>query len=173
MAEILNPGYAVEYICRVVDETGGQESVPETATMAETNLNGKSSGTGGTKSASDASGSKTNVLLNSALNVATPALNGITDGVAGQVIGKGRQILNLTKAIAKGAGLASVIGAAAPLAAWGIGQLISAAQKEKAKNDDIADSIEKTNFQRQIQGLEKINYTRSGLFGKVIVEDYR
>lgn len=173
MAEVLSTGYAVEYICRVVDETDGQESIPVSATMAETNLNGKSSTkSNGKRSAANASDSKTDVYLNSALNVAMPALNGFTDGVAGQMIGKGRQVLSLTKAVAAGS-VGGIIGAAAPLAAWGIGELVKAFQNQKAKNDSLAESIDDTNFARQIAGLDKINYTRSGITGKVIVEDYR
>ncbi len=174
MTEIFDNGYAVEYICRIIDETGGNESVPASAVTAETNVNGKNSTRkGGSRSAADASGSKTNVYLNSALNVAMPALNGLTDGIAGQVIGKGRQVINLAQMLIKGAGVASVIGAAAPLVAWGIGTAIQAFQEAKQKNDALAESIDSTNFQRQLAGLEKINYKRSGLTGKVIVEDYR
>ena len=88
------------------------------------------------------------------------------------MIGKGRQVLSLTKAVAAGS-VGGIIGAAAPLAAWGIGELVKAFQNQKAKNDSLAESIDDTNFARQIAGLDKINYTRSGITGKVIVEDYR
>ena len=175
MVEIMGGGYAAEYICRVVDETDGKESIPETATMAETNLNGKakSGGKNGKKSAKDASESKTDAYWNAALQVAMPALNGFTDGVAGQVIGKTKQVLNLTKVIAAGAGAGAIAGAAAPLAAWGVSEMIKAFQNAKAKNDALADSLDANNFQRQIAGLDKINYTRSGLTGKVRMEETR
>ena len=175
MAEIMGGGYAVEYICRVVDETDGKESIPETATMAETNLNGngKSGKSGGKTDARGASESKTDAYWNAALQVAMPALNGFTDGVAGQVIGKGRQVLNLGKVLAAGAGAGAIAGAAAPLAAWGVSELIKSFQNAKAKNDALADSLDANNFQRQLAGLDKINYTRSGLTGKIRMEETR
>lgn len=175
MAEVLSGGYSVEYICRVVDETSGQESVPETATMAESNLNGKGKkgGSSGKKGAGNASDSKTDAYLNPALSVAMPALNGFTDGVAGQVVGKGRQVLNVGKQIAKGAGAAAIFGAAAPLLAWGVGELISSYNSARSANDALADSIDKTNFRRQLAGMGKINYTRSGITGKVRLEEDR
>lgn len=175
MQEILSGGYAVEYICRVSDETDGKESIPETATMAETNLNGKakSGSKNGKKSAKDASETKTDAYWNAALQVAMPVLNGFSDGVAGQVIGKTKQVLNLTKVIAAGAGAGAIAGAAAPLAAWGVSEMIKAFQNAKAKNDALADSLDANNFQRQIAGLDKINYTRSGLTGKVRMEETR
>jgi len=173
MAEVLSGGCSVEYICRIADETSGQESVPETGTMAESNLNGKGKKGGGKKGADNASNSKTDAYLNPALSVAMPALNGFTDGVAGQVVGKGRQVLNLGKQITKGAGAAAVFGAAAPLLAWGIGELINKFSSARSANDALADSIDKTNFRRQLAGMGKINYTRSGITGQVRLEEDR
>ena len=175
MAEIMGGGYAVEYICRVVDETDGKESIPETATMAETNLNGKgkSDTKGGKSGAGGAAESKTDAYWNAALQVAMPALNGFTDGVAGQVIGKGKQVLNLTKVLAAGAGAGAIAGAAAPLIAEAVAAAIRAFQNARAKNDALADSLEANNFQRQLAGLDKINYTRSGLTGKIRMEETR
>lgn len=175
MAEVLSGGYAVEYICRVVDETDGKESVADTATMAEANLNGKgkSGSTGGKSGNKTASESKTDVYRNAALQVAMPALNGLTDGVAGQVIGKGRQVLNLGKVIAAGAGAGAIAGAAAPLVAWGVSEAIKAYQNAKTKNDALAQSIDATNFARKLAGLNTINYTRTGITGKVRIEEER
>lgn len=173
MTEILSGGYAVEYICRVIDETDGQESVPATPTMAQTNLNGKgkSGSTGGKKGATDASQSKTGAYFNTALQVAMPALNGVTDGMAGQVIGKGKQVVNVVNAAGRGVG--AVFGALAPLLAWGVGELVGAYRNAKAKNDAIAESLDATNLRRSMAGLEKINYTRSGLTGQIRMEEYR
>jgi hypothetical protein len=174
MVEIFGGGFAVEYICRVVDETDGQESVPATPTMAQTNLNGKGKNrSGGKKSAADASDSKTSTVLNSSLQVAMPVLNGATDGIAGQVIGKSKQVLNVGKAIASGAGKAAIFGAIAPLIALGVAEAVQAYQNNKAKNDALAQSIDETNLKRQMAGLEKINYTRSKFTGKIRMEEKR
>lgn len=171
MQEVFSGGYAVEYICRVIDQTDGKESVPETATVAQTNLNGKGSGgKGGKKGADNASQSKTNAYLNSALQVAMPALNGVTDGVAAQVVGKSRQIVNVGSKIASGAGTAAIFGALAPLIAWGVSEAIQKIQNDKAKNDATAQSIDKTNVARTAAGLDKINYTRTGITGKIRME---
>lgn len=169
--EVMNGGYAVEYICRVVDQTGGQESVPESATMAQNALHGKTYNNDGKKAAQDASQSKTDVYFNQALQIAMPALNGVTDGMAGQVIGKSRQIINVGKAAGKGAG--TVFGALAPLLTWGVSELIGAYRNAKAKNDAIAESIDATNVRRSMAGLEKIKYTRSGLTGTIRLEEQR
>lgn len=171
--EVMNGGYAVEYICRVVDQTNGQESVPESATMAQTNLHGKASSSGGTKAVQDASQSKTDSLLNPTLQVAMPVLNGLTDGMAGQVIGKGKQVARIAGAISAGVGAAAILGAAAPLIAGLVSEAVQAFMNAKAQNDAIAQSIDDTNLRRQIAGLEKINYTRSGITGKVRMEEYR
>lgn len=172
--EISGEGYAVEYICRVTDETDGKENIPETATMAQTNLNGKGKGVvSGKKSADDASESKTNAYLNSSLRVAMPVLNGMTDGVASQAIGKGKQIVNIGKAMAKGAGTAAIVGALAPLIAEAVAKGVQAFQNTKAKNDALAESIDDLNLQRQMAGMEKIGYTRKGLTGKVHMEEER
>lgn len=174
MEEVLSGGIAVEYICRVTDETDGKENIPETSTMAQTNMNGKGSGNkGGKKSASDASSSKTDAYLNPALQIATPVLNGLTDGVAGQVIGKSRQIVNVGAKLASGAGKAAVFGALAPLIAWGVSSAIQSIQNSKAKNDATAQSIDQTNISRTAAGLEKINYKRSGITGRIRMEESR
>ena len=171
--EVLNGGYAVEYICYVVDQTNGQESVPASATMAQTNLNGKVSSAGGANAAQDAQRSKTDIQWNSALQVAMPALNGLTDGMAGQVIGRGRQVIRVANTVGAGRGFGAVLGAAAPLLAWGVSELINAYQSSKAENDAIAENIDQTNLRRSMAGLSKINYTRSGLTGAVRMEEYR
>lgn len=171
--EVMNGGYAVEYICRVVDQTNGQESVPESATMAQTNLHGKASSSGGTKAVQDASQSKTDSLLNPTLQVAMPVLNGLTDGMAGQIIGKSRQVLNVGKAIGSGKGAAAVFGAVAPLITWAVSSAVNAFMNERAENDAIAESLDATNLRRSMAGLKKIKYTRSGLTGEVRLEEDR
>lgn len=171
--EAMSGGYAVEYICRIVDETDGQESIPESATMAQTNLNGKSGGDkGGKKGAKDAADTKTNINLNPALQVAMPVLNGLTDGVAGKVIGKGKQVYSLVSAAATGS-VSGIIGAASSIAAMAIGEIVKAVQNEKAKNDALAESLDATNFQRQLAGMNKINYSRDGLMGRIRFEEER
>ena len=172
--EVFSGGYAVEYICRVVDETNGKESVPETATMAEMNLNSvKTSGDGGKKGAEEASKSKTGAVLNTSLQVATPVLNGLTDGVAGQVIGKGKQIINAGKAIASGAGKAAIFGAIAPFIIAAVSKTVQEVQNTRARNDAIAQSLDNTNLRRQMAGLENINYTQSRVFKTVRLEEKR
>lgn len=172
--EVFSGGYAVEYICRVTDETDGKESVPETATVAQTNLNGKNKGmASGSKSAKDASDSKTNTYLNSSLQVSMPVLNGLTDGVAGQVIGQGKQALNVGKAIVSGTGKAAIVGALTPLVAAAVAKAVQEFQNTKAKNDALAKSIDATNLERSMAGLETIKYTRSKITGKVRMEEKR
>lgn len=174
MAEVMSGGYAVEYICRVIDETDGKESIAETTTVAEKNLNGKKKSKGsGKKGAEDAKESKTDAYLNSSLQIAMPALNGLTDGVAGQVIGKSKQVLNLGNKIVSGAGTAAIMGAAAPLIAAAVAKAVQAFQNEKAKNDAIAASIDATNLQRQMAGLKKINYTQSKITRKIEIKETR
>lgn len=102
-----------------------------------------------------------------------PVLNGATDGIAGQVIGKSKQVLNVGKAIASGAGKAAIFGAIAPLIALGVAEAVQAYQNNKAKNDALAQSIDETNLKRQMAGLEKINYTRSKFTGKIRMEEKR
>lgn len=173
MAEIMNGGYAVEYICRITDETDGQENVPDSATMAQTNVNGKGSGKKSGKSGSkDASKAKTDVYVNSALQVAMPVLNGYTDGVAGQVVGAGKQVYGLGKAIAEGA-VGGIVGAASTIIAQLVAKAVQSYTQSKRNNDAIAKNLDELNFQRQLAGLEKINYTRSGITGKVQLEEER
>lgn len=173
MAEIMDGGYAVEYICRITDETDGQENVPDSATMAQTNVNGKGSGKKSGKSGSkDASKAKTDVYVNSALQVAMPVLNGYTDGVAGQVVGAGKQVYGLGKAIAEGA-VGGIVGAASTIIAQLVAKAVQSYTQSKRNNDAIAKNLDELNFQRQLAGLEKINYTRSGITGKVQLEEER
>lgn len=174
--EVFSGGYAVEYICRVVDETEGKESVPETATMAQTNLIGKGKvNSGGTAGAADATDSSTDALLNSALRVSMPVLNGVTDGMASQAIDTGKKVIRLGEAISVGSA-AAIGAAAAPLitmAISGVMKIIQGIQSQIAQNDAVAESLDQTNLLRQMAGLDKINYTRTGITKKVRMEEYR
>ena len=173
MPEMTGGGYAVEYICRIIDETDGAESVPESAAVAQSNINGKNrsreSGRNGAKNASE---TKTGTYFNAALRVAMPALNAFTNGVAGQVIEKGGQAVRLIQSLAVGSA-GGAVGAATSLAAWGVGEIVRAILNDKSENDALAQSIDDTNFIRQMAGLEKIEYTRSGLTGKIEFEEDR
>lgn len=173
MPETTGGGYAVEYICRIIDETDGAESVPESAAVAQSNINGKNrtreSGKNGAKNASE---TKTSEYMKAALRVAMPALNAFTNGVVGQTVEKGGQIISLIRSLAVGS-MGGAVSAGASLAAWGVGEIVQSILNARTANDALAQSIDDTNFIRQMAGLEKIEYTRSGLTGKVQFEEDR
>jgi hypothetical protein len=177
MAELLSGGYAVEYICRIVDETGGSEAVPSSGTSAVSPLTNSSSPSSAplrnANAAKTAGGTNTKAIANAALNVATPVLNAVTNGVAGNVIGKTKMLLNLGTAIATGASFGGVVGAAASVAAWGVTEIVNFVSSERSKNDAIAQSLDDTNFMRMAAGLDKIEYSQSSVLRRISYDNNR
>ena len=173
MEEISSGGYAVEYVCRIIDETEGNESVPESAQTANLNLTGKNtSKTSGKKEAETAKKSKTSEYMNAGLRVLMPAINGFTNGVAGQIFEKGGQIARLIQSIAVGSA-GGALGAVASLGAWGVGEIVRSILNERQENDTLAESIDELNFSRQMAGLKKFGYTRTGITGKLNFSEER
>lgn len=178
MAEIMSGGYAVEYVCRVVDETDGKESVPASATEAVTGKTGKSAGLrgGGDKAKKNAETSTTSQALNAGLRVAMPIANALTDGIAGKAVGAGKQIIGFGKALAAGS-IGGIIGAGSTLLAWGVSEIVDSVvsnyTQNKKRNDSLATSLDNTNYLRAMAGLNQIGYSRRGITGKITLEEYR
>ena len=172
MAEVTGNGVVVEYICRITDETGGGEPVPQDMQMAQNNLTGKTTSDkkAPKKKANNALNAKTTV--NSVLQVALPALNAATNGIAGKAVGIARQGFALLDAAATGS-VAGGIGVAASMGAWLVGEVVNQIQTQRRQNEALAESLDKTNFMRMAAGLDKIEYTQSGLTKKVQFQNNR
>ena len=164
-------GYVKEYIIRVVDETGGQEEVLDAP--QQPNGTAQPMAPKKKKSAKEtATDTKTGIYKNAALKVALPALNAVTNGLAGQVVGTVNKVGSLLKSLATGS-IGGAVGVAASAVGWVLGQAVSEIVTARAENDTLAGQLDETNFLRQCAGLDKIRYTQSGITKKVSIKEDR
>lgn len=172
MAEVSGNGIVVEYICRITDETDGGEPTPQDTQSAQNNLTGKTSATKKSpkKKAKNALSAKT--TANSVLQIALPALNAATGGMAGKAIGAAKQAFSLLDAAATGS-VGGVVGVTASMGAWLVGEIVGYIQTRRKQNEALAESLDQTNFMRMAAGLDSIEYTQSGLTKKVQFQNNR
>lgn len=173
MADTNSGGIVREIIVRFVDSTkGAADPVPKSgaAMVAEQTGANAVAKTQGAQPAEKAAQSNASVLANGALQVATPALNAVTDNAAGQVIGGAKQAAGLIKGISAGgsAALGAAVGVGAQALAQIVTYVVNRIQAEKQKNNSIAEDIDSINRARIMQGLSTIEYSKEGWLGKVV-----
>lgn len=168
-------GIVVEYICRVIDETDGQEAVPQSSALAQNTNTGKSSvgKNTGKKSAETASKPKTSAYFNAGLQIGMPAFNALTGGLASNVVGHTRNIITLGSSLAQGGLAGGGLGAIASLGGYAVSQIVNAIVSARQENDQIAQGIEETNKARASVGLSTLDYSQTWLTRRVRIEGAR
>ena len=165
-----------EYVVRITDETGGRQDIPQTSDGAAGNLTSAVSPDSvrrkkGSAAARTGAEAGTKAWGNAALQVAMPALNALTDGMASRAVGAGRSLVRLGNAVAMGS-LSGIAGIAGSLGGMAVSAVVDAVMNESERNEQRQTQLNETNFIRQVAGLEKISYT-TGWLGKILYEGVR
>lgn len=165
-------GLIKEYIIKVVDERGDNETIATSANQATTQPTSpttsqkKSQPSAPAQTATSPAGAWQ--AVNMAAKIALPALSAVTNGMAGQVWSHVSRLAQFTQAIATGSA-GGAIGAIVSGVAWGVGQAVSQVQQERQRNVTMAQQIDATNRLRASVGLSTLSYTQRGLAQKITI----
>ena len=165
-------GLIKEYIIKVVDERGDNETIATTANQATTQPTSPTTAPKKSQPSAPAQTAKSPVgtwqAVNMAAQIALPALNAVTNGMASQAWSHVSRIAQFTQAVATGS-TGGVVGAVVSAAAWAVGQTVSTITQERQRNLQMAQSIDATNRLRASVGLSTLEYANKGLLKKVTI----
>lgn len=167
MAENFSGGIVKEIIVRVVDQTSTAPApIPTTPAGAGTGITGATGKKDTSAPARNASSSNAKTYTNAALQVATPALNAVTDGVAAPVIQYTRQGISALEGLAAGSA-AALIPLIAGIAVKAVSSIVQGIEQTRARNESIASNLNSLNLERSARGINTIEFTQSGFLKKI------
>lgn len=169
-------GLIKEYVIRVTDERGDNETIPTTANQALSDtVTPATAGASNTKKTAPAKPAQTAKApigtwqaVNMAAQIALPALSAVTNGMASQAWSHISRVAQFAQALATGS-VGGAVGAVVSGAAWVVGQAVSEITAERTRYNQMAQSIDATNRLRASVGLSQLTYRQTGLTQKVTI----